>query len=267
MITVELQIFTDVVRSHQFVHKFVCTFHIAPLGSDRLTEFKNIITEQFGFVKSLRRTEDKSVIMMRHKILGTEIVIREFSGESEVYKVLQSLSHPNLPKVYSVEQTEKGCRVVEEYINGITVAEVLTSGLYTVKGAKEVAKGVCNALHTLHSLNIIHRDIKPENVMIDTYGTVKLIDFDASRIYKSYRSHDTSFIGTAGFAAPEQYGISQTDPRSDIFSLGILINVMLTGEHPSKKLYKGRLTGVIEKCINIDPNKRYANVNELYDKL
>ena len=103
--------------------------------------------------------------------------------------------------------------------------------------------------------------------MIDSIGNVKLIDFDAARIFKSYQQQDTSFIGTAGFAAPEQYGINQTDPRSDIFALGILLNVMLTGEHPSRKLYKGRLTKVIEKCINIDPNKRYANIKDLYKKL
>lgn len=232
-----------------------------------MTEFKNIIAEQFSFVKALKKTDKKSVIVMRHKTLGTEIVMREFEGGAEVYKVLLSVSDPHLPKIYSAEQTENGCRVIEEYINGISVADVLVTGTYTEKGAKEVAKGICKALHTLHSLNIIHRDIKPENIMIDNNGTVKLIDFDASRIYKSYQPCDTLFVGTAGFASPEQYGISQTDPRSDIFSLGILINVMLTGDHPSKNLYKGRLSGVIEKCINVDPNKRFSNISELYNRL
>jgi len=228
-----------------------------------LSEFENIIAEQFSFVKALRNTENKSAVVLRHKTLGTQIVVREYCGDVSVYGMLKNISHPNLPVVYSAEQIENKCKVVEEYINGITVADVLFSGLYTPQGAVGVVKGICAALEVLHSLNIIHRDIKPENVMVDSSGTVKLIDFDAARVFKSYQAHDTSFIGTAGFAAPEQYGINQTDPRSDIFALGILMNVMLTGEHPSKKLYDGKLTKTIEKCINIDPNKRFASAKEL----
>lgn len=228
-----------------------------------LSEFENIIAEQFSFVKALRNSENKSVVVLRHKNLGTQIVVREFSGDGSVYGLLKNVSHPNLPVVYSVEQNEGRCKVIEEYIDGITVADVLGSGLYTPQGASEVVKAICAALDLLHSLDIIHRDIKPENVMVDSSGTVKLIDFDAARVFKSYQPKDTSFIGTAGFAAPEQYGINQTDPRSDIFALGILLNVMLTGEHPSKQLYSGRLTKVIEKCINLDPNKRFASAKEL----
>lgn len=225
--------------------------------------FENIIAEQFAFVKALKRSENKSVIVMRHKVLDTRVVVREFQSDGSVYEILSRISHPNLPRIYSVERVDGKCRVVEEYINGMTVADVLSTGVYTLKGAKTVSKGVCSALEALHSMNIIHRDIKPENIMIDSEGNVKLIDFDAARIFKHYQPVDTAFVGTAGFAAPEQYGITQTDPRSDIFSLGILMNVMLTGEHPSKSLYKGKFSKVIEKCINLDPNKRYPNITEL----
>lgn len=232
-----------------------------------MSDFENIIAEQFSFVKSLSSNQSKKHIVMRHKILGLEIAVLNFNGNADVYEILKNLSHPNLPRILSVEQNGEKCCVIEEYINGITVAENLQNGLYTEKGVRTVVKEVCSALDALHSRNIIHRDIKPENIMIDSQGDVKLIDFDASRIYKSYKSEDTSFIGTAGFAAPEQFGINQTDPRSDIFALGILMNVMLTGEHPSKKLYKGRLTSIIEKCINVDPNARFRNVRELHSKL
>ena len=75
-------------------------------------------------------------------------------------------------------------------------------------------------------------------------------------------------IGTTGFAAPEQFGIAQTDNRTDIFSLGILLNVMLTGEHPSRHLYQGkRLARVIQKCTQIAPDKRYPNVQRLEKEL
>ena len=229
--------------------------------------FDTIMSEQFEFVKALKQGTGKNAVVLRNKSTKTEVVKLSFEGDSSVYGVLKNISHPNLPKVYCVESDGKSCTVIEEYINGATVADILESGLYTEKGVREVVKGVCSALDALHSLNIIHRDIKPENIMIDSSGNVKLIDFDAARIFKSYQPKDTAFIGTAGFAAPEQYGINQTDRRSDIFALGILMNVMLTGEHPSKKLYRVKLGKVIETCINIDPNKRYSNVRELVSKL
>lgn len=225
------------------------------------------MSEQFEFVKALKQSESKEAVVLRNKVNKAEIVKLTFNGDGLIYDILKNISHSNLPKIYSVDTDGKACIVIEEYINGVTVADVLKSGLYSERGVREVAKSVCSALDALHSFNIIHRDIKPENIMIDTSGNVKLIDFDAARVFKSYQPQDTVFIGTAGFAAPEQYGINQSDCRSDIFALGILMNVMLTGEHPSKKLYKGKLARVIETCINIDPNKRYSNVNELISKL
>ncbi|MBQ7122045.1 MAG: serine/threonine protein kinase [Clostridia bacterium] len=231
------------------------------------SDFNSIMAEQFEFVKALTQSNGKSAVVLRHKSLGTQIVKLSFEGNTSIYNILKNISHPNLPKIYSVRSCGKNCEVIEEYINGTTVADILKCGLYTEDGVRSIIKSVCSALDTLHSLNIIHRDIKPENIMIDSCGDVKLIDFDAARIFKSYQPQDTSFIGTAGFAAPEQYGINQTDCRSDIFALGILMNVMLTGEHPSKKLCDGKLGKVIETCINIDPNKRYSNVRELVSKL
>lgn len=230
-------------------------------------DFNSIMAEQFEFVKALTQRNGKSAVVLRHKSLGTQIVKLSFCGDASVYNILKDISHPNLPRIYSVSSNGKASEIIEEYINGTTVADILQSGLYTESGVCAVIKDVCSALDTLHSLNIIHRDIKPENVMTDSNGNVKLIDFDAARIHKNYQPQDTAFIGTAGFAAPEQYGINQTDCRSDIFAVGILINVMLTGEHPSKKLCNGRLKKVVETCINVDPNKRYQNVRELVLKL
>ena len=231
------------------------------------SKFKSIITEQFEFVKSLSNKTDKTINVIRHKSTGNKLIVIEGKGNKAIYDYLMSISHPNLPRIYSVEEENGNLITYEEYIDGITVGDVLQTGLYKESGVREVTIGVCNALDVLHKNNIIHRDVKPENVIIDKYGNVKLVDFDSARVYKTYQANDTAFTGTAGFAAPEQFAISQTDPRTDIFALGIMMNVMLTGEHPSKRLCVGKYGKVIEKCICVDPNGRFQNVKKLVSSL
>ena len=122
---------------------------------------------------------------------------------------------------------------------------------------------ICRVLEHAHFKHVVHRDIKPENIIITSDGTVKLIDWNAARIHKKYISSDTITMGTTGYAAPEQYGITQSDARADIYSVGILMNVMLTGEHPSKKMCTGSLAKAIKKCTDIQPDRRYQTAAEL----
>nr|WP_304576464.1 protein kinase [uncultured Clostridium sp.] len=124
---------------------------------------------------------------------------------------------------------------------------------------------LCSILDILHNQNppVIHRDIKPSNIMIDNNGVLKLIDFDVSRVYREERNMDTHILGTKGYASPEQFGFEQTDCRSDIYSVGVLINVLTTGKHIKEKLNDGRLKGIIEKCTSISPDNRYSSVKEL----
>jgi len=96
---------------------------------------------------------------------------------------------------------------------------------------------------------------------------VVLMDFDTAREYKPEADRDTRVIGTAGYAAPEQFGVTQTDARADIYAIGIMMNVMLTGHHPTKQMATGRLAPLIEKCTQLDPERRYATVWELKEKL
>ena len=125
---------------------------------------------------------------------------------------------------------------------------------------------MCRALWVLHSLAAVHRDVKPENIILRGSDAI-LIDFDAARLHKPEHEADTQVLGTTGFAAPEQYGLSQSDLRTDIYSVGILINVMLTGQHPSKQLAPGRLGRVVERCTQVSPEKRYPNVLRLMEVL
>ncbi len=227
----------------------------------------DVLKTEYSVFKVLKNTEEKTIIVYRHNILGKCLVYRRFTGTADVYEKLKEIKAENLLEVYNVSQAGDCVTVLEEFIDGITVGEVLQSGLYNENGVKKVVSSLCDALSIIHSLGIVHRDIKPENVMITNNGIVKLIDFDAARVFKNGKSADTAIMGTLGYAAPEQLGFAQSDERTDIFAIGILMNVMLTGEHPGKKMYNGKLKKVIEKSICVDPQKRYSSVKNLKNYL
>lgn len=132
--------------------------------------------------------------------------------------------------------------------------------------ARRVTEDVCAALWVLHSLGAVHRDVKDSNVILRGDQEV-LIDFDASRIIKPEGTADTVVLGTTGYAAPEQYGLTQSDSRADIYALGILLNILLTGQHPSRQLAAGRLGRIVQRCTMVAPSKRYKTVLHLMDAL
>ncbi len=222
------------------------------------------ITDGFDFSGNIKRSEFGEVNIYKHKETGQKIIVREIKDGIEVYQKLLSVKSDNLPTVFEIAIKEDGgAIVVEEFISGITVGDVLESGHYTEQGLKVVICKVCVALSILHSIDVVHRDIKPENIMITDDAEVVLIDFNASREYKQGQSKDTHVLGTHGFAAPEQYGLGQTDNRTDIYAIGVLMNVMLTGEHPSKSLYSGKISKIIRKCLNANPDDRYQDVMDI----
>ena len=229
--------------------------------------FFNTLKEQYSLVRICSSSSTGEVSQLRHKTSGRDIIKRVYHGTNSIYQILHTFAHPNIPKIYEVIFDKDTITILEEYIEGLTISEVLDSGLYKESGAITIVSSLCDALSILHESGIVHRDIKPENVMIDNGGTVKLIDYSAAKVYKPRRSQDTHTLGTAGYAAPEQFGITQSDRRVDVYAVGILMNVMLTGEYPSKLFYQGRLTKVIEKCTQLDPNKRYQNIAELKNDL
>ena len=222
-----------------------------------------IIEENYALVKVLKNTDSSRIFLYRHNTYSKNIIKRYLKGSDEVYQVLKKYTHPNIANVFDVFKDENGVTVLEEYIDGQTVGEYLNDGLYTEKGVRVIVSYLCDALDFLHSHKIIHKDIKPDNIMIDNKGNVKLIDFNASRVFKINQNQDTNIVGTTGYAAPEQYGINQTDERTDIYAIGVLMNVMLTGKSPEANLYNGKLKKVIVKCTQTIPENRYQDVNAL----
>lgn len=226
------------------------------------------VEEYYIPVHTFRQNQNSEVQLIRHKTLHRALIKRTYTGSPEVYQTLLGIRHPNLPVVYEVAAEESRVFVLEEYIDGATIADVLRERVYTEDEVRRITSALCSALAALHTLGIIHRDVKPENVMVDKGGAVKLIDFNAAKFYKAYKASDTLVIGTTGFAAPEQFGIAQSDERTDLFSVGILMNVMLTGEHPSRRLYGGKpFAKIIRKCTQISPGSRYPDALSLAREL
>ena len=225
------------------------------------------LQSEYELVRVLRDTPKLTMRQLRHKQLGRDLVFLSFEGDGALYRLLQTVRHPHLPRIYEVRQEGNHCLVLEEYLDGSTVAQILENGLYTEAGVRRVMAAVCDGVGFLHRHGYIHRDIKPENVMVCSDGRVVLLDFDSAREYKPQAGQDTCVVGTAGYAAPEQFGVTQTDARSDLFAMGVMMNVMLTGQHPTRKAAKGRLAPLIDKCTQLDPNKRFADVWELKERL
>ena len=224
------------------------------------------IETDYETVKTIKHSERGCVSLLQNKQNGTRFIFRHYHGNGEVYRKLLGISCPNLPQIMETAERDGMVAVLEEYIQGDSLAYLLEGALFSPAEARKITRQLCNALWVLHKLGAVHRDIKPENVMIRGSEAI-LIDFDASRIFKSDTNQDTQILGTTGYAAPEQYGIAQTDERADIYSLGVLLNIMLTGKHPSKELANGHLGRIVQKCTMVNPEKRYKSVLYLMEAL
>ena len=178
-----------------------------------------------------------------------------------IYKILLNNRHKNISDIIEVFEYEDITIVIEEYISGETLSEILVkSAVQSECDTKNIIGQVCDGLTFLHNHNIIHRDINPNNIMITKDGTVKIIDFDIARSVKKNSSADTVVLGTVGYAAPEQFGFSQSDTRTDLYAVGVLANVMLTGKMPNENLYGGKLGRIIAKATEIDARIRYKSI-------
>lgn len=225
----------------------------------------------YSNLSELRNSPKSSVCLVRNEMSGKIYIKKELKTYNiEVFKALKRINHKNTPRIYEFIELENTLYIIEEFINGCTLQEILKEeGTLEEKQVIGYILELCDILGVLHDerLPIIHRDIKPSNIIISNDKVLKLIDFDVSRIYNDESREDTHILGTKGYASPEQFGFDQTDCRSDIYSLGVLMNVLTTGDYPKNRKNSGRLRGVIEKCTHIAADKRYTNVMELSEEL
>jgi serine/threonine protein kinase len=153
-------------------------------------------------------------------------------------QMLATLSHAGLTAVTDFFSETASLYLVMDYVPGKTLEQVLEdtpSGRLPHGQVLNIVRQLCDVLSYLHSQNppVIFRDLKPSNVMLMPDGQVKLIDFGIARFFKSTKSHDTVTLGTPGYAAPEQWGTAgQSDARSDVYGLGVLLLHLATGYDP-----------------------------------
>lgn len=175
--------------------------------------------------------------MSQAKLSRAEYAAAGVRFQSEA-ALLGSLAHPGLPRVYEAFSEHGRLYLVMDFIKGKTLLQLLQEGgehPLPVGQVLDYAGQLCKVLAYLHQHQppIIFRDLKPANVMITERGQVFLIDFGIARLFKAGQQQDTIFLGSPGYAPPEQHGISQTNPRSDLYSLGVTLHHCLTAREPA----------------------------------
>ncbi|MGL4335810.1 MAG: serine/threonine-protein kinase [Turicibacter sp.] len=221
----------------------------------------------FDNLTSLNTSKKSEIILVQNSLNG-KIYIKKIlkSYNLDVYHKLTQISTKHIPKIYELFEEKDTLIMIEEFINGRTLEEIMAEdGILSDQQAITYILTLCDVLELLHEQQppIIHRDIKPSNIMISNDNILKLIDFDVSRIYREDVELDTHILGTKGYASPEQFGFEQTDGRSDIYSIGILLNVLTKGTNIKTKKDMSVVEVVIDKCTKISADERYQSIQEL----
>src|SRR5450755_790290 len=242
----------------------------------------------FGAVYKASDTQFGNRLVAVKEMSQSNLGTQEFVAATEAFRhealLLAGLTHPNLPRIYEQFTDTGRTYLVMDFIEGETLEEHLNG----LRGKKiplervfDIALQLCSVLDYLHTRNpaIIFRDLKPANIMLTHAGHVYLIDFGIARHFKPGQSKDTTALGSSGYAAPEQYGKSQTTPRADIYSLGATLHQLLTGDDPSERPFhfapiqlpnqpalKG-LDTLVMRMVTVDISKRPASVAEVRQEL
>ena len=203
----------------------------------------------------------------------------------------RQISHKNVIRIFDLGTHEATKFITMEFVDGRDLSSVLEERRFTAEEAARIVRHVCWALDAAHTENVIHRDLKPQNIMIDDAGRVRVMDFGLARSLETSGLTQTgALLGTPAYMSPEQAKGLPLDPRSDLFSLGIIFYEMLTGTVPFKAdtlwatvlsrtqaeppppiaidpSIPRKLSEITAKCLAIDPARRYANAIEMAAEL
>lgn len=218
------------------------------------------------------------------------VILKEMDEKrARIYQALSNMWNPHVADTYDVFQVhDTACSNKQElfiavteyvYAEGCPEEESLSLSRFISKygplepaAALSVSIQICEGLKEFHKKGFVHRDLKPENIMIARYATdnplIKLIDFGGAKYLNPDGRPDTTVIGTLGYQPPESLS-SRTTNQADIYSIGCILNFMLTGQEPGICSYKGNhyIVSMIEKATNEDPSHRYASVSTMQKEL
>ena len=232
-------------------------------------EYPRELLERFELVECFCAREESQTLLARDRRTGALCVVKAFLRGGALYdraepEALKALDAPPLPRFVAEYRGEAMRCVLREYVPGRTLAELAAERAFTQGEIIAIGSQLCDQLSGLHGHvpPIVHRDIKPQNVVVRPDGKVVLIDFGISRVVSEAAS-DTVVFGTQGYAPPEQYGFAQTDSRSDIYSLGILLAWLMIGKAEPPQRPRTALERVIRRCAAFDPRKRFASAERV----
>ena len=219
----------------------------------------------------LKESRERQTLLLQDKRTGEKLVLRRFARPAadteKKFTLLSRLAGSGVPKMHRWFLSGGVGYLLREYVEGETLLDLVQKkGPFSPEETARIGLALCRTLETLHSQDppLIHRDIKAENVIRTPAGEYVLIDFDISRFYDEQDIRDTELRVTAFSAPPEQFGYRQTDTRSDIYALGVLLHELSTGE---SRLEKGNvpapLEAVVRQCTRFDPKDRYQSVSAL----
>lgn len=234
--------------------------------------------EHWTVYECLKGSEDSSTFLVKETATGILCVLKwgrnrqtEFlRNEMEIMKKMADRKLSGIPKAYRIFEENGEVYLVREYIEGMSLAQmVLQKGGISEAEICRISRKICQTAEQFQNPDepMIHRDIKPENIVVTPGGEVVLIDFGTMRSYKKDGSRDTFVVGTRGTAAPEQYGHTQTDQRTDVYAIGQTMLYMVSESYEMNQLSEcavsRRMKKIIEKACSFEPDKRYGDAAQL----
>lgn len=236
------------------------------------------IQEHWTVYECLKESEDSSTFLVKETATGILCVLKwgrnrqtEFlRNEMEIMKKMADRKLSGIPKTYRIFEENGEVYLVREYIEGMSLAQmVLQKGGISEAEICRISRKICQTAEQFQNPDepMIHRDIKPENIVVTPGGEVVFIDFGTMRSYKKDGSRDTFVVGTRGTAAPEQYGYTQTDQRTDVYAIGQTMLYMVSESYEMNQLSEcavsRRMKKIIEKACSFEPDKRYGDAAQL----
>ena len=234
--------------------------------------------EHWTVYECLKESEDSSIFLVKETATGILCVLKwgrnrqtEFlRNEMEIMKKMADRKLSGIPKAYRIFEENGEVYLVREYIEGMSLAQmVLQKGGISEAEICRISRKICQTAEQFQNPDepMIHRDIKPENIVVTPGSEVVFIDFGTMRSYKKDGSRDTFVVGTRGTAAPEQYGYTQTDQRTDVYAIGQTMLYMVSESYEMNQLSEcavsRRMKKIIEKACSFEPDKRYGDAAQL----